>query len=71
MGNIFFSESSYALLRKLSNNLDISSYGHIFADPFGEYKMWKDLTDCNHNKKSLKQHVFYSTANFSHFIRLT
>ena len=32
-------------------------------------KIW---TACNHNKKSLKQHVFYSqAANFSHFIRLT
>ena len=32
-------------------------------------KIW---TACNHNKKSLKQHIFYfQAANFSHFIRLT
>jgi len=28
--------------------------------------MWKDLTDCNHNKKSLKQ-LFYSISRFFPF----
>ena len=29
--------------------------------------MWKDLTDCNHNKKSLKQLIFYSNSQFFPF----
>ena len=32
--------------------------------------MWIDLTDCNHNKKSLKQHLFIKAANPTHFENL-
>ena len=36
----------------------------VLADRRG---MWKDLTDCNHNKKSLKQLIFYSNSQFFPF----
>ncbi len=32
--------------------------------------MWIDLTDCNHNKKSLKQHLFIKAANPTHLQNL-
>ena len=55
------------ILRKIKKIFGIYARWAYLCTPFrGENKVWIDLTDCNHNKKSLKQHLFIKAANPTH-----